>query len=318
MTVAFSIALASAASIALGAPGGQSGEAAYRYHLSTSFGTVPFAGAFLSYDRSHRELFVMGDGLVRVFNEAGMEVFTFGDDPDVGMIRGLAALEDGDLLVQAVREGGPKLVRCTFRGEYVRMVELKGVPAGYERTVWGRMRYEGGKVYLADLGAMKVLVADAEGNTLATYDVAQKLDVKDPENVGLRGFNVDRQGNILFTIQPNFRGYVMSPAGEIQEFGQRGSAPGKFNIVGGIARDDDGYTYVADILKSAILVFDRELRWVREFGYRSNAPSGPGLAAPEELAAAGHGELFISQNAKRGVSVYQYLSVSKGEATGSL
>lgn len=314
MPVALSIALASA-SVALTAPPNQTGEVAYRYHLSSSFGTVKLGGALLSYDPSQRELYVIGDGLVRVFNGAGMETFTFGDDPQVGTIVGVAALEDGDLIVQAVRDGGIQLVRCNFRGEFVRVVEPQGVPAGYERAVLGRMRYRDGKVYLADLGGMRVLVLDPSGRTLATYDVAEKLEVKDPATVGIRGFNVDRDGNILFTVQPLFSAYVMKPDGTVTPFGERGSAPGKFNIVGGIARDDDGYLYVADILKSAVLVFSPELRFLREFGYRGRADSN--LAAPEELAAAGSGQLFVSQNAKRGVSVFQVSMRSEEGKKGS-
>jgi hypothetical protein len=308
----FSFALAPLASAALAAvaPPSEAVLVEYQYSLSTSFGAIPFQGAFLSYDRGFRELFAIGEGLVRVFNESGMEVYAFGEDPEVGTVRGVGALESGDLVLQAIREGGVKLVRCNFRGEFLEVVEPSGVPEGYERALLGRMRYQGGKIYLADLGGMRILVLDAQGAHLAAYDVAEKLEVAEQrESVGLRGFNVDREGNVLFTIQPLFRAYVMSPDGEIREFGQKGSAPGKFNIVGGIARDDAGNLYVADILKSAILVFDRDFRFVREFGYRGPRPSN--LAAPEELEVTGDGRLFVSQNARRGVSVFQ---VSMGGA----
>lgn len=302
MPVSFSIALASAA-LALAAPPNQTGEVAYRYHLASAFGPVKLAGAMLSYDRAHRELYVLGEGLVRVFNASGMETFAFGDDPQVGTIIGLAPLEDGDLIVQAVREGGVQLVRCNFRGEFIKVVQPSGVPAGYERALYGRMRHHEGKIYLADLGAMRVLVLDAEGRAAATYDMAKSLDVSGAGDVGLRGFNIDRDGNMLFTSQPLFSAYIMKPDGSVTAFGERGSAPGKFNIVGGIARDDDGYLYVADMLKSAVLVFSPQLKFLREFGYRGGSDAN--LAAPEELAAVGSGQLYVSQNAKRGVSVFQ-------------
>ncbi|HSN92778.1 MAG TPA: hypothetical protein VLS93_16215 [Anaeromyxobacteraceae bacterium] len=307
--------LASAAIAAVPAPS-EAVEVDYLYSLSNTFGSIPLAGAFLSYDRDFRELFAIGDGFVRVFNESGMEVFAFGEDPEVGTVRGVGTLDSGDLVVQAIREGGVQLVRCNFRGEFLEVIEPRGVPAGFERALLGRMRYQGGKIYLADLGGMRILVLDAKGEVLASHDVAEKLQmVKERESLGLRGFNVDREGNLLFTIQPLFRGYVMSPAGEIQEFGQKGSAPGKFNIVGGIARDDAGNLYVADILKSAILVFDREYRFVREFGYRGMKPQN--LAAPEELEATGDGRLFVSQNTRRGVSVFQVSMRGGGAGEGS-
>jgi hypothetical protein len=107
---------------------------------------------------------------------------------------------------------------------------------------------------------------------------------------------------MLFTIQPLFAAYIMTPDGKIQQFGKKGSAPGKFNIVGGIARDDAGYFYVVDVLKSAIIVFDRDFVFRKEFGYRG---AGPGnLAAPEQIAAGGN-RLFVSNRARKGVSVFQ-------------
>jgi hypothetical protein len=124
-------------------------------------------------------------------------------------------------------------------------------------------------------------------------------------DLGLRGFNVDREGNILFTIQPLFSAFTMSPEGEIRAFGTKGSAPGKFNIVGGIARDDAGNYYVADILKSAVLLFDKDLQWRKEFGYRSGRPSG--LVAPEDMVAVGD-RLFVSQRARAGVSVFRIVA----------
>jgi hypothetical protein len=310
------IALALPASAALASvPPAAPVEVSFQHRLSTSFGTIPFAGAFLSYDRAHRELFVMGDGVVRVFNDSGMETFTFGEDPQVGTIRGVASLENGDLIVQTIREGGMQLVRCNFRGEFVGVIEPRGVPAGYEQALQGRMRFVAGKIYLADLGGMRILVLDEEGAFVAAYDVAEKLDLgSQRETTGLRGFNVDKDGEILFTIQPLFAAYVMSPTGGIRQFGERGSAPGKFNIVGGIARDDAGNVYVADILKSAVLVFDPELRFQREFGYRGPGPGN--LAAPEEIVAAGEGKLFVSQNARRGVSVFQ-VSMNGAAAEGN-
>lgn len=317
MTGIISIGLVALASVAIAtvAPSADAVQVAYEHSLSTSFGVVPLAGAFLSYDRQHRELFVIGDGLVRVFNASGMEVYTFEEDPQVGMVRGIAALDDGDLLVHAFGPNGAQLVRCNFRGEFVSAIETKGVPAGYENAFLGRMRYSAGKIYLADLNGMRVLVLDSSGAYVASYDIAQKLELENErETTGLRGFNVDRDGNILFTIQPHFKAYFMSPAGEIRPFGQRGSAPGKFNIVGGIARDDAGTFYVADMLKSAILVFDRDFRFVREFGYRGGEPWN--LAAPEELVVTGEGRLFVSQKARRGVSVFQVSMSSSVGAEG--
>ena len=64
---------------------------------------------------------------------------------------------------------------------------------------------------------------------------------------------------------------------------------------------------MADILKSAIIVFDPEYQFVKEFGYRG---SGPGnIAAPNELAMSDD-KLFVGQTPRRGVSVFQVASGS--------
>jgi hypothetical protein len=279
-------------------------EAAYDFSLSTNFGVLPLDSAQLFYDRGHRELYTVSDGVVRIFNESGMEIYSFGDDLELGMITGIVALEGGDLLVRARRVDRIELLRCSFRGELLSVVEPTGVPPELLGTLSGIMRYQGGRLYFAGAAAMRVLVLEESGAFVAAYDIAERMKVEDQRaDLGLRGFNVDAQGNILFTIQPLFQAYLMTPSGEIQSFGQRGSAPGKFNIVAGIARDDAGNLYVADMLKSSILVFDPQYRFVREFGGRGGRPQN--LVAPEEIAVSGDGRLFVSNRAHRGVSVFK-------------
>lgn len=287
-------------------PGALQYEVTYLYSLSTNFGTLPFSNVQLSFDREHRELYVTGDGPVRVFNESGMETYIFGDDPELGFVVSIASVEGGDLLALTAHEGRMSIARCSFRGELREMIKPSGVPDEYAKLVPSILRYANGKIYLADLGGMRIVVLDTSGAYVASYDVAEKIgEAKHRGDLGLRGFNVDREGNILFTIQPLFRAYTMSPDGEIRGFGQKGSAPGKFNIVSGIARDDAGNYYVGDILKSAILVFDRDLVFQKEFGYRGPKPGN--LAAPEDVAAAGD-RVYVSQRARRGVSVFQVVA----------
>ena len=287
-------------------PGDPEYEVTYLYKLSTNFGPLPFSSVQLSFDREHRELYVTGDGPVRVFNESGMETYVFGDDPELGFVVSIASVAGGDLLALTAHEGRMAIARCSFRGELRDIIQPRGVPDDYAKLVPSILRYANGKIYLADLGGMRVLVLDTSGDYVASYDIADKIgESKHRADLGLRGFNVDAEGNILFTIQPLFRAYTMSPDGEIRGFGQKGSAPGKFNIVSGIARDDAGNYYVGDILKSAILVFDRDLVFRKEFGYRGPKPSN--LAAPEDVAAAGD-RIFVSQRARRGVSVFQVVA----------
>ncbi len=298
------IALAtSLPALAAAVPAPENVKVSYLHSLATTSGTVPLAGPALSYDRDHKELFVVGEGLVRIFNESGMETFEFGDDPDVGSIFGVVPLETGDLLALTQRNGDWCLARLDYRGEFLAQVEPRGVPADYDAGLGGTIRYADGKVYLANLTQMKVLVLKPDGQFVASYDLAKLVGIEDQRaDTGIRGFNVDQQGNLLFTIQPLFKAYIASPEGKVTDFGVKGSAPGKFNVVGGIARDEAGNVYVADILKSAILVFDRNLEFLREFGYRGRSQQA--LAAPDEIAVS-EGKVFVSQHARRGVNVYR-------------
>jgi DNA-binding beta-propeller fold protein YncE len=294
--------------LAARAPSGDASplEISFEHSLSSSFGTLPFSDVALSYDREHRELYVAGSGPVRVFNESGMEVYSFGDSPQVAAVRNIAALDDGDLLAFALHTGRLALVRLNFRGEFRNEIVPRNLPQALGGLLPSVMRYAAGKIYLVDMNAMQVVVLDETGEYQTSYDVAEKIGVADKRaDLGLRGFNVDQEGNLLFTIQPLFSAYVMTPAGEVRGFGQKGSAPGKFNIVAGISRDDAGFLYVVDILKSAVLVFDAELRFVKEFGYRGGHAGS--LRAPEDVVAAG-GRLYVSNRARKGVSVFRVVT----------
>jgi hypothetical protein len=274
----------------------------YLYNLSNATGQIPFNAPALAYDESNHELFVH-DNLIHVFNESGMETFAFGNDPEVGGMGAIAALEDGDLLALTSRDGKPTLTRCNFRGEFVARIEITGVPPELANFRAGTMRYRNGRVYLPNLGETTIVVVGLDGKFQKFFDVAAMLQLPDKRaDLGFKGFNVDKSGNMLFTIQPLFHAYRLTLEGQIKEFGQRGSAPGKFNIVGGIAADENGYLYVSDILKSAVLVFDPEYRWIKEFGYRGRRPGS--LTAPVEIEAA-NGKLYVSQYGRRGVAVFK-------------
>jgi hypothetical protein len=282
---------------------GPAPEITYEHSLSTSFGAVASSDVTLSYDARYGELYLTGYGPVRIFNTSGMEIYSFGDSGEVAAVRNVAALEDGDLVAFALHAGHLALVRLDFRGGFRREIVPRGLPKGLADFAPGVMRYRNGKIYLADMNGMRIVVLDLDGEYVASYDVAQKLGMPEKRaELGLRGFSVDGEGNLLFTIQPLFSGYLMTPEGEVRGFGQRGSAPGKFNIVAGIDRDEAGYTYVVDILKSAVLVFDPALQFVKEFGYRGSHVGS--LTSPEDVLASS-GKLFVSNRARRGVSVFR-------------
>jgi hypothetical protein len=208
-------------------------------------------------------------------------------------------------------------MRSNFRGEPLGKVELTGVPAEIARDFRpNSIAYAAGKAFLLDKRGMRLVVTDLSGAHVASYDLSDMIVAAEQvegearrdeaaatrDSTGIRGFSVDGSGNVLFTVQPLFRAYFLSADGKLQGFGKKGSAAGKFNIVGPIAADEHGNLYVGDLLRSVVIVFDKEFRFVREIGGRGNKPGQ--LLVPSELAV-GDGKVFVSQYARRGVSVFR-------------
>ncbi len=307
LTLFTALAVVSGRASAVGGPP-MPAKGSFLYDLSSSTGPATSSWASLTYDRDHREVFVVDttDGTVGIFNDAGMEVFRFGDDSDLGAVIAVAALEDGDLLALSYLAGKPKLFRCNFRGELKGEVKLEGVPAeisgSFSPTA---LVYQNQKLYLADKGGMKVVVADLSGACLASFDLLKlmKIEAKHRNDATMHAFNVDHEGNLLFTDAPLFKVFVVSPAGAIRSFGVHGGSPGKFNITGGVARDEQGRFFVSDVLRGVVSVFDQDFEFLGDFGERGWAPGQ--LIAPLDLAVA-DGKVFVSQSAGRGVSVFKY------------
>jgi len=67
--------------------------------------------------------------------------------------------------------------------------------------------------------------------------------------------------------------------------------------------DDQGYYYVADRLKSVVLIFDKDFNFQTEFGYRGFKPQN--LIGPRNLGLDQNGRLYVSQLSNRGVSVFK-------------
>jgi len=286
-------------------------KSSFLYNLSDFNGTIPYNSPRLSIDRERNEISVLYQNTIRVFNESGMEIYRFGDDVDLGHIVDLSTDKDGNVLLLAYRlkNSGDafqfEIVRCNFRGELTGKMAIRGLPAQYSEFSPNRMVYHSGKLYFADLNRMKILITDVEGNFTRGYDLFSLLDIKEKEgsNTEVGGFNVDEDGSILFTIPVRFTAYKLSPDGGIVSFGKPGGAPGKFNIVTGITMDKAGNYLVVDRLKCTVMVFDKNFNYLTQFGYRGFKRGN--LIAPDDIATDSVGRVYVTQNGRRGVSVYK-------------
>lgn len=295
--------LAAAAIVALAAVPARGVELSFLFTLSDANGALPTSWVRLAYDPQAHEAFVLdpSEGMVHVFNRSGMETYAFGDDDALGSVMDVAVLEGGDLVLLTRLAGRPALLRCDFRGQPRGRIELRGEPADLAGFVPDRLRQAGGTLYLASSQAMRVVALRPDGTFVRSYDASAIVKGKKGD-AGFTGFAVDGSGNVLFTVAPLFQAFVLAPDGTLRGFGVRGSSPGKFNVVGGIAADDAGNLYVTDVLRSVVMVFDRSFEFRGEFGYRGYDAGN--LIAPRDLVVGG-GQVFVTQSAARGVSVFR-------------
>jgi len=297
---------------ALATPGGKS---TFLYNLSNFSGKAPYSDVRLHVDRARDEVYVIDRGIVRVYNETGMEVFWFGDDPALGAVYDLAVDEKGDILLLSYDFSrpaeGPKfwITRCNYRGEPKETITVAGLPKEYSRFYPNTLFYRNGRLLLVGKNGMQAIVTDKQGIYQKGYDFAQILEIpeKDRPDTEIFGFGLDRSGNMLFTVAVLFKAYVVSPEGKlIASFGKAGSAPGMFGIVSGITADDRGNYLVVERLRSVVMVFDAEFRFLHEFGYRGDKPGN--LIRPNEVAMGNAGKLYVTQLRNRGVAVFSMAS----------
>jgi hypothetical protein len=275
------------------------------FGLYTATEAAESTWAALTYDRRHDELLVVQEGTVRVFNAAGMETYGFGGD-DGFVFFSVAVLDDGSIVAIGSSEGRPPgIVRCDFRGERLGAFELRGLSAAFADFRPDTVVHHEARLYFADRAAMRVVVTDLAGAVLHALDLAAvtKVGAKGKAEGGMTGFGVAADGKVLFTMPTLFTVYVVSLGGEVRAFGTRGSTPGKFNNVGGITTDERGTIFLTDRLRSVVMVFDRDLAFRGEFGYRGDGEAN--LVAPFDLAV-GNGKIYVAQAGNRGVSVFKY------------
>lgn len=303
-----SIFLAAALLLAVSSPLSAWGGVAakYLYSLSNFTGTIPFSWVRNFVDDERDEVFVVTGDSVSIFNTSGMEVYRFGEDLDLGVIRDASVEGDGHILLLSLVGDRFLITRCNFRGEPKSRVELTDLPGEFAGMTPGRIIARDGRLYLADLFEKKVVVTDAQGVFREGYDVAPLLagyEEKPGAENNIVGFAVGPEGNLFFTVPSLFKVLRLSPDGQLSGFGEPGNRPGKFNIVSGIAVDERGNIFVTDTLRSVVAVFDKNFAFQSQFSRRGLEPGS--LIAPNDLSIDRRNRLYVSQARKRGISVFQ-------------
>jgi hypothetical protein len=283
----------------------------FLYDLSNFTGTISFSWPRVFIDQERNEVYVVYQNFIRIFNETGMEVYSFGDELDLGAIADIALDREGNILLLSHRWSPVgyrvdyEITRCNYRGEPVSKIEIKNLPAPYSKFLPNRMICKEGNLYLASLITMVVVVTDVEGVFKEVYDILPLLELEENEkhDAMMEGFSMDREGNFLFTIPPLFRAYKITPDRKVSYFGRPGSTPGRFNIVAGITSDSKGNILVIDKLKCAVMVYDKNFNFLTQFGSRGWKPGF--LIAPEDIAIDNQDRVYVTQAGKRGISIFK-------------
>ena len=299
-------ALALAGCVLISSPAhAQAVRGSYIYTLSGFTGAIRQDWSRIAVDRERGEVYALYQNMVRVFNDSGMEVYRFGEDLDFGQILDVAVDDRGDVLLLTYRDHSTAIVRCDYRGRPISEVALRGLPAALHDFAPNRMAYRRGNFYLASTMGLVVAVTDGEGNVTKTYDLFRmfELEEKDRGATEVAGFSVDADGNILLTVPVMFRAFVLAPDGSLAAFGKPSSAPGGFNIAAGIARDRRGNIVVIDRLKASVLVFDKTLKFVTQFGGYGRKPNQ--LVFPDDVAVGNDDRVYVTQSGKKGISVFK-------------
>lgn len=303
-------AILAAAIAAVGATAADPVRISYLHRLSDFSGAVPYSEVQLWVDRARGEVYVAEGDIVRLYNASGMEIYEFQHDVGLGTILSLAVDEDGDVLVLSAAPGGeepglrPLVSRYDYRGRLRATFGLSGMPDSFGGFAPNVLAVRDGRLVLASKSQMKAGVFDRNGAFERGWDLAELAGIPAEEREGLElgGFAVDEAGTLLFTVPAHFRAYAVSPGEPARSFGRPGSGQGSFGVPAGIAATPEGLILVADRLRNVVLVFDRNLTLLAEFGHRTGRPES--LVRPGGLAAGEAGRVYVSQLGKQGVSVF--------------
>ena len=164
------------------------------------------------------------------------------------------------------------------------------------------MRYAKGKLFLADKGGMRVLVLDPDGAYVTSHDLAALIGAEDNRaDLGVRGFNVDREGNVLFTVSPEFKAYVLSPGGELRAFGRSGSSPGGSASSPGSPRTRRAASTSRTSSAAKSSCSTRTSSSSASSGDEAGTPRASSVRIEVQVA---NGKAYVVQGARRGVSVF--------------
>lgn len=299
--------------------------ASYLYNLAEFNGPVESQWARISVDEQQGEVYTLdrSDRIIQIYNQTAMQTYGFGEGLRLASATDLAAGDDGDIFI-LYRHPAGMVRQLDYRGRI--LAEFNITLADGTTFNPDFLDYQNERLLLTDSGSMQVVSATPQGDVEQIKDlrailvekIKKKSAEQEPNQAQLKktredlqklagaaigGFAADANGNLYFTVASIFSAFRLDATGELETFGIAGSAPGKFGVVAGIAADSQGNIYVSDRLRCVVLLFNAELSYQSEFGYRGGQPQN--LVVPDDIAVdEQHQRLYVAQAAGRGVSVF--------------
>lgn len=276
-------------------------QATYLYNLASFGGPLEYNGVRVAVDQETSEVYVIYQNLIRIYSPSGMEVFSFGENLDLGQILDLAVDSSGDIFLLSYKDSHHIVTRCNFRGVPIVPLEITDLPNGLT-FVPARMMHRGGLLYFAS--PSNLIVTDLAGRYRSHLELGTLLEGEEapPDGIDAFGFTVDGEGSLYLTVPTMFRVFKYARDGTITSFGRSGSAPGRFGVVSGITSDSRGNLLITDKLRCVVMVFDKEFNFITEFGYRGLGPGN--LIVPDDVAVDPRNRVYVAQMRNRGVSVF--------------
>ncbi|PLY01279.1 MAG: hypothetical protein C0622_07580 [Desulfuromonas sp.] len=292
--------------------GGGHVDVAFQYLLSDFSGPVSTQWARVVCEPTHQETYTLNQSgnEVRIYNHQGMEIYAFGADGGIVSALDVATDSDGTIYLLARDFSHYGVQVHDYSGQLKGEIVIQDPSPLLAEFRPDRLEIGAGNLYLLDSGRCKLAVIDTRGRLLRAFDLTAQI-APEREREGektaiydISGFSVAGDGNIYLTVPTLFSAYRLNSEGRLEAFGTSGSGPGKFGVVSGITADAAGHIYVADRLRSVVLIFDRDFKFLGEFGYRGGRPED--MLVPDDLAYDPQQQhLFVSQAANKGVGVYK-------------
>src|SRR5512135_2129314 len=140
----------------------------YMYNLSNFYGVVGYEWCHPYFDLKTGEIYVAQGGSVQVFNTAGMQIYSFSDG-ELGVIQDVSTDSEGNILALSWINQGYSIVKCNFRGEPRREIQIANLPEEFAGFSPNRMVFREGLFYLVDKIRLRVAVIDRDGAYLKGY-----------------------------------------------------------------------------------------------------------------------------------------------------